>query len=121
MKRFLFLAVCLPLLGGCNNATVAANTTVTHVAPDAMLAAKKGLIAAHALHEAAAEALTVAANTNICKGQCAIDGKKYLNQSADILSAADNLVALGDAPGIAAKIAGATALLSQVQALVGGH
>jgi hypothetical protein len=84
-----------------------------------MLAAKKSLIAAHALHEAAADALLAAANANVCKGQCAVTAKQYLDQSAAGLAAADNLVALGDAQGIEAKIAGATALISQVQTLIG--
>jgi len=123
MKRpILALVLCLPLLGGCQGLTTtgtAANGTVTQVAPQAMLAAKKSLIAAHALHEGAADALTAAANANLCKGTCASQAKTYLDQSEAGLRAADNLVALGDAPGIEAKIAGATSLISQVQTLLG--
>jgi uncharacterized protein YceK len=69
--RILAFAICLPLIGGCTTAATvaqAANGTATQAAPAAMLAAKKGLIAAHSLHEAAADALTAAANTNLCKG-----------------------------------------------------
>ncbi len=117
--KHLALALCLTLtLPGCTALQVA-NGTVTDVAPQAMLAAKKALIAAHSLHEAAADALTIAATTNLCKGTCAVQAKGYLDQSEAYLVAADKLVALGDAPGIEAKISGATALLSQVEALTG--
>lgn len=120
MKQIaLAFALCLPLLGGCGQAQVAATGTVTQAAPQTMLAAKKSLIAAHALHEAAADALTAAANANICKGACASDAKRYLDQSENALKAADSLVALGDAQGIELKISGAIALISQTQALIG--
>lgn len=120
MKYLLIAALCLPLIGGCTAQTQTAITgTVTQAAPQTMLAAKKSLIAAHGLHEAAADALTAAANANLCKGQCAVDAKRYLDQSEAALIAADNLVALGDAQGIEAKISGATALISQVQQLIG--
>lgn len=115
----LILALCLPM-AACAQTQIAATGTITQVAPQTVLAAKKSLIAAHALHEAVADALTAAANANICKGQCAIDAKRYLDQSEDALKAADNLVALGDAQGIELKISGATALISQIQALIGG-
>lgn len=115
----LILALSLPLLGGCDKIQTASTGTVTQVAPSTMLTAKKSLIAAHALHQAAAESLTAAANANLCKARCAVDAKRLLNQSADGLKAADNLVALGDAEGVQAKIGGATALISQVQALIG--
>lgn len=122
MKRIvLAFALCMPLLGGCDKFQTAATGTVTQVAPDTMLAAKKSLIAAHALHEAAADMATAAANANLCKGQCAVDAKLYLNQSAEALSAADDLVKLGDAPGINAKVVGAVALINKVQALTGGR
>ncbi len=109
------VAACAQLQG----TGTAATGTVTQVAPKAMLAAKKALIAAHALHEAAADALIAAANSNICKSTCASDAKRYLDQSATYLKSADDLVALGDAEGIEAKISGATALLSQIQGLMG--
>lgn len=111
-----FLAIFT--LSGCS-ALQALNGTVTAVAPTAMMAAKKALIAGHSLHEAAADALTAAATSNLCISTCAIQSKAYLDQSETYLLAADNLVALGDAPGIEAKISGATALISQVQSLIG--
>lgn len=122
MKRIMAFALCLPLLGGCaaaNTIGQVANGTVTQVAPQTMLAAKKSLIAAHALHEAAADGLAAAANDNFCKGACAVKARSYLDQSESALKAADNLVTLGDAQGIEAKISGATALIAQVQALIG--
>ncbi len=119
MKSHIVLGFILVLsLSGCN-AIQATSGTVTDVAPQAMLAAKKSLIAAHSLHEAAADALTVAATTDLCKATCAVQAKAYLDQSESYLVAADALVKLGDAPGISAKISGATALISQVQALTG--
>lgn len=125
MKR-IAPAFCLTvLLTGCaqfqalTTIGTAANGTVTQVAPQAMLAAKKALIAAHGMHEAAADALIAIASTDLCKGACAIQAKGYLDQSEALLTAADGLAALGDAPGIEAKISGATALISQVQSIVG--
>lgn len=114
------LAIALVLVApGCAQLQTASTGTVTQAAPQTMLAAKKSLIAAHALHEAAADALTAAANANICKGACAVDAKRYLDQSEDALHAADALVALGDAQGVELKISGAIALISQTQALIG--
>lgn len=116
----LILALCLPM-AACAQTEVAATGTITQVAPETMLAAKKSLIAAHGLHEAAADALTAAANANVCKGQCAVQAKQYLLLSAEALKSADALVALGDAPGIETKISGAVGLISQIQALIGRH
>ena len=111
----LFLAI-----PSCGPLGTAVTGTVTQVAPDAMAAAKKGLIAAHGLHEAAADGLAAAANANVCKATCATQAKAYLDQSEALLKAADSLVALGDAPGINAKISGASALISQVNGLLAG-
>lgn len=106
-------------LSACAELNQATTGSVSQVAPEAVTNAKKALIAAHALHQATAEALTIAANSNLCHAQCAVDAKKYLDQSAAYLSAADNLVKLGDVQGIEGKIAGATALISQVNGLLG--
>lgn len=106
-------------LPACTELGQAATGSVSQVAPDALNSAKKALIAAHGLHEATADALTAAANANLCHAQCAVDAKKYLDESAAYLSAADNLVKLGDAQGIEAKISQATALVAQVQSLLG--
>ena len=119
--KALLLATLL-LVPSCGPVGTAAVGTVSQVAPDAMAAAKKALIAAHGLHEATADSLAAAANANICKGACATQAKDYLDKSEAALKAADSAVALGDAPGINAKIAGATALISQVNSLIsGGH
>lgn len=118
MRSTSIVLIALLTLPACNNLTAATTGSVATVAPQAVLTAKKALLAAHGLHEATAEALTVAANSNLCHAQCAIDAKRYLDQSAAYLSAADNLVALGDVAGVEGKIAGATALISQVNGLL---
>lgn len=97
----------------------ASTGTIASVAPDAVNAAKKALTAAHDLHMAAAEALTAAANAKVCTATCAVSAKAYLDQSEAYLVAADKLVALGDAPGIEAKVSAATTLVAQVQSLLG--
>lgn len=114
--------LALFLLSGCSalSAVGAASTgTIASVAPDAVNTAKKALTAAHDLHRATADFLTIAAQTNLCHAACASTAKTLLDQSEAYLVAADGAVALGDAPGIEAKITSATALISQVQALIG--
>lgn len=121
LKLALFPAILL--LTGCtglNTVAQAATGSVASVAPQAMQTAEKALIASHALHEAAADALTIAAKSGACHAACASQAKTFLDTSEAYLVAADKLVALGDAPGIEAKIAGATALISQVQSLTSG-
>lgn len=120
LKFAIFPAILL--LTSCSSLEAvgsAAAGTISSVAPDAMNAAKKALTASHALHEAAADALTAAANSGLCVKTCASTSKTYLDQSEAYLVAADKLVALGDAPGIEAKISSATSLISQVQSLIG--
>lgn len=121
--RLKFLAPFLAFtLLGCSSlgtVTQAATGTISSVAPAEVNAAKKALTAAHQLHATTANFLTIAAQTNICHATCASQAKNYLDQSEAALKAADGLVALGDAPGIEAKITAATALISQVDALVG--
>lgn len=110
------------LLSGCASlqALGAASTgTLSSVAPDTVNTAKKALIAAHDLHRVTADFLTIAATSNLCHASCATQAKLYLDQSEAYLLAADKLVALGDAPGVEAKISGATALIAQVQSLIG--
>lgn len=107
-------------LSGCAAATTvgqAVTGSVASVAPDAVNSAKKALTAAHALHEASADVLTAAAKSGVCHATCAVAAKAYLDQSEAYLVAADKLVALGDAPGIEAKISASTALISQIQNL----
>lgn len=111
-----FLALALP---GCA-ALQAANGTVSGVAPAAMVAAKKALIAAHSLHEAAADAATIAANSNICVAACATRVKGYIDQSELLLVSADLAVKAGDTPGIQAKVSAAIAIISQVESLTSG-
>lgn len=121
-KSILALIAITPLLGACPAATTAVTATtgsVSDVAPDAMMAAKKGLIAAHSTHEAAAIGLRIAAQSGVLHGTDAAKAKDILDQSEAYLTAADNLVALGDAQGIEAKISLANTLSAQVQALIG--
>ena len=116
------LVAALFLLPGCSTlgALGAASTgTIASVAPDTVNQAKKALTAAHDLHRGPADFLVIAAQTNLCHATCASTAKTYLDQSEAYLVAADKLVALGDAPGIEAKIASATSLISAVQNLIG--
>lgn len=108
-------------LTGCDTLTGAYDMltgTVTSVAPDAMQAAQKALAAGHLAHEAAADAATVAARSGVLHGQNALTVKTWIDTSENYLTAADALVALGDAAGIEAKVSGANKLISQVQAIV---
>lgn len=125
MKYHLPVALALVLaFSGCSTlaqigAVAAPSGSVTSVAPAAMNAAKKGLIAAHALHTATAEGLTIAAESGTIRGANAVTAKVWLDKSESYLIAADGLVKLGDAPGITAKIAAATSLMSEVNAAIG--
>lgn len=107
----LALPACAPLQ--------ALSAPVAAMAPDTMDVAKKTLTAAHDAHASTARLLTIAAQTQLCTKTCAATAKGYLDRSEAYLVAADKLVALGDAPGIEDKIGAATALLAQVQGLVG--
>ncbi len=120
--RRTFLAVpvvAILALSGCATVTAATTGSAASVAPTAMNAAKKALTAAHLLHEAAADALTAAAKSNVCHAACAATAKIYLDQSEAALVAGDRLIAVGDAPGVESKISAATALISQVQSIIG--
>jgi hypothetical protein len=81
--------------------------------------AKRALTAAHDLHRGVADFLLVAANTNLCHSACAVQAKKWLDQSETALVDADKLLTLGDTPGVEAKIAGATSLIGQIQSQFG--
>lgn len=126
MKRQLaaLLAVALVAtpLGACSvwDKYFCSTCSLSTAAPSAMNAAKKALTAAHTLHQAAAEGMTAAAQSGLLHGSNAVTAQNYLDQSETYLGAADNLVAAGDATGIEAKVASATALISQVEALTGG-
>ena len=116
------LVLAIFVLPGCSTlgALSAASTgTISSVAPDTVNVAKKALTAAHTLHQATADFLKISAQTNLCHAACASTAKNYLDQSEAYLVAADQLVALGDAPGIEAKITAATTLIASVQSLVG--
>lgn len=120
MKYLIIPFMAVLALSGCAAASTvgqAITGSVATVAPGAMQSAEKALTAAHALHEASADVLTAAAKSGVCHATCAITAKAYLDQSETILIAADSLVKLGDAVGIEAKIASATALISQIQNL----
>ncbi len=115
-------ALSLFLLSGCSGlGTIAevAGGTISSVAPDTINIAKQALTAAHDAHASTARLLTIAAQTNLCHAACAATAKVWLDQSEAALVAGDKLIALGDAPGIEAKITSASALLASVQALIG--
>lgn len=97
----------------------AANGTVTQVAPDTVASVKRALTAAHDVHRAMADFLVLAATTNLCHATCASQAKKWLDQSETALTDADKLLALGDTPGVEAKISLATSLIGQIQKQIG--
>jgi hypothetical protein len=110
------------VLPGCSSLQAlgaAASGTISSVAPDTVNVAKRALTAVHDLHRGTADFLAIAAKSNLCHSTCAATAKVWLDQSEAALVAADKLVALGDAPGIEAKITAATGLISQVQSLIG--
>jgi hypothetical protein len=113
------ILLALPACSGLNTISAATTGSISGVAPDAVNAAKKALTAAHELHRATADFLTIAATTNLCHSACASQAKVYLDQSEAALVAGDTAIKLGDAVGAEAKITTATTLISQVQALVG--
>lgn len=115
-----FLAFA-PVTAGCASleAVGAGNAPISSVAPAEFAKAKQALTSAHLVHKAVADFLVIAADSNLCRGPCAVEAKKLLLQSAAILSAADAAVATGDARSINDKIASATALVGQIQAMIG--
>lgn len=115
----LSLFLLAPPIAACAQLQGAATGSVASVAPDTVNSAKKALTAAHELHRVTADFLTIAANTNLCHATCASQAKTYLDQSEAALVAADKLVVLGDAVGTEARIAAATTLIADVNALVG--
>lgn len=122
MNRLIPALICLLALPGCSSLQAlgqASTGTIASVAPDEFNAAKRSLTAAHDLHASTARFLTIAANSNLCTRTCAVTAKDYLDRSEAALKAADALIALGDAPGINAKITTASLLLANVQALIG--
>jgi hypothetical protein len=124
MKRALLaFTICLPLLGGCEGvqAIGAGNAPISSVAPAEFNKIKQALTAAHLVHKTTADFLVIAADSNLCKSTCALKAKELLNQSAAILAAADAAVVTGDARSIEAKIAAATALVGQIQSLIGSN
>lgn len=97
----------------------AASGTVTQVAPDTVASVKRALTAAHDLHRGIADFLTIAATTNLCHATCASQAQKWLDQSETALTDADKLLALGDTPGVEAKITLATSLIGQIESQIG--
>lgn len=92
---------------------------ISSTAPAEFNQAKKALTAAHLVHKTTADFLVIAANSDLCKGQCAVQAKTLLDQSYAILLAADAAIVTGDAKTINDKIAAATALVGQLQSLIG--
>jgi len=119
MRSTAIVLIALLSLPACAGLQQASTGSISQVAPDTINAAKKALTAAHELHRATADFLTIAANTNLCHANCASRAKLYLDQSESALLAADKLVAVGDAVGIEAKIATATTAIGAIQNLVG--
>jgi len=114
------LAFSLTLAPSCTSlAQFNPTAPISAAAPEVMNKAKQALTAAHNIHKSTAVFLQIAAESDLCTGKCAETAKIYLVTSHEALIAADKLVALGDAPGINAKITAASALISQAQALVG--
>lgn len=122
-RRFIApLVLTLFTLSACSTVDAVAGATsgsVASVAPQVTNTVKKALTAAHDLHKSTAVFLTIAAQTNLCHATCASTAKIYLDQSENYLVAADKLVVLGDAPDIEAKITAATALIANVNLLIG--
>lgn len=118
MNRLIPALICLLALPGCSSLQ-AISAPVAAYAPDTVNVAKKALTAAHDLHRGLAVFLSMAATSNLCHAGCAATAKGYLDQSEATLVAGDGLIKLGDAKGIEAKIAAASALMAQAQALVG--
>ena len=111
----LFLSAC----SGLTTAGTALTGSVSQVAPDAVNTAKKLLTAAH-------EAIGLHGGLPYYRGHfepvsCNLlsQAKGYLDASEAALTAADTAIKLGDAVGVEAKIATATTLIAQAEALVG--
>lgn len=126
MKRLIFAAflIAVPLVGACSTLEklgIAANGTVSDVAPDSVATAKRLLTAAHDTHRGIADFLTVAASTSLCHATCASKAKLWLDQSETALVDADKLLVLGDTPGVEAKVAVATSLIGQIQSQIGNN
>lgn len=118
MKRALIAFALMAALSGCT-ALQAVNGTASQAAPDSVATAKKALTAAHDLHRGVADFLTVAATTNLCHAACAVQAKKWLDQSEAALVDGDKLLVLGDTPGAEAKVALATSLVGEIQTQIG--
>ena len=121
MKYTVVILAAALFVSGCSAVGLGSLLTapLASQAPVAMADVKKALIAAHEVHASTARFLTIAANTNLCHATCASTSKTLLDESEAYLVAADNLVALGDAPGIQAKISSATALIANINSLIG--
>lgn len=120
--RIIAAPILVLSLAGCgtfNTVSAATTGTLASIAPDAVLTAKKALIAAHEVHKASADLLVLAAQSSLCKSQCAVTAKGLLDQSEAILVAGDALAKLGDAPGVNAKIAAASELTGRVNSMLG--
>lgn len=122
MNRFsvaLVVSATLALSGCAATQAVFGGTSISQSAPSAMNAAKKGLTAAHLLHEAAADAAKAAATSGLLRGSNASIVQTYLDQSEAMLAAGDQAITLGDAQTAEDKISSAMDLISKVEALAG--
>lgn len=110
----LALTIAVPL-GGCQY--LCPSCSVATANPDAMMAAKKALTAAHTLHKTAADVSVALANSGFLHGSNASKAQSFLDQSESALLLADSAVAAGDATGVSDKVADAIALINQAEAL----
>lgn len=114
----LFL-ILTPISACAQLQAVAGDAPISSVAPAEFAKAKQALTSAHLVHKTVADFLVIAATSDLCKSQCAVQAKSLLDQSEAILVAADQAVVTGDATSIESKIAAATALVGQIQTLIG--
>lgn len=121
MKLAVIPLLSLFLLPACSDIQNigAGNAPISSVSPQEFNAAKKALTSAHLVHKTVADFLVIAAQSNLCHATCASQAKALLDQSEAVLVAADQAVVTGDAKSIEDKIAAATALVGQIQTLIG--
>lgn len=131
LLRIGLLSAALTLLGACSTITdgltaigIGGGTSAAaSAAPAAVTAtiqvAEKALTSIHLVHKAAADFATIAAKNGWVHGQDALTVKGYLDQSETYLEAGDAALAVGNAPGVMAKISAAQDLLAKVHAITG--
>lgn len=102
MKKSIIVIGLVIGLSGCMTAQV----------DEAVVTAKKVLIAAHTLHDALALSASAAARSNACIAACAVKVKDLLDRSETLLVTAD---VLPDAAAITLNVNSALMLITQAQ------